>query len=52
LIALGYAVSAYAYERTLTSVWCFFAAVASLALLFQFVRGFGPVPKQGLSKAV
>jgi hypothetical protein len=40
LVIVGYGISAYAYSRTLTSVWCFFAALASLILAFQFARGF------------
>ena len=38
LVIVGFAISAYAYYATFTSVWCFFAAADSTLLYFYFRR--------------
>jgi hypothetical protein len=45
LVALGYIVADYFYTMSFVSVWCFFAAIVSLAI-YKIVKDNHPVPKK------
>lgn len=42
IVAVGLAVSLYAYQMTFLSVWCFFAAAASTVLYCHFANAYRP----------